>query len=224
MKIYAAHVGKLTDEKYERCIALLDGERQEKVREIKHDAERQRSMYAGLLLRYAYLAEGFGEKSWERARVVRGTCGKPYLADTEGFFYSLSHSGEWVVCAVDDIEVGADIQEIGALKMAVAKRFYSDGEYGRLIGYEPDKDRQTAEFYRMWAAKESCAKLIGRGIGAGVSSYVTDRSYGFITDTTDCGRFYTRLYEDIRGYEACVCSTRESFPEKMVIVDVADND
>ncbi len=224
MKVYAACVGSLTEEKYEHSIALLDSKRQEKVRAIRHNAERHRSICAGLLLRFAYLAEGFSEDSWKQAKVACGAYGKPYLEGRRDFFYSLSPTGEWVICAVDDIEVGADIQKIGALKMAVAKRFYSDGEYDRLMDYEPDNDIQTVEFYRMWAAKESCAKLIGRGIGAGISSYVTDSSYSFITDAAASGRFHTRIYEDIRGYEACVCSTREGFPKEMVIVDLANND
>ncbi len=117
------------------------------------------------------------------------------------------------------METGADIQKIGALKMSVANRFYSGEEYKRLLEYESDRDRQTVEMYKMWAAKESCVKLTGRGIGAGISRYVADCSYTYMTDTQTGSRFYIRLYGEIPGYAVCACSRRQRFPERIIIAD-----
>lgn len=217
MKVYAAKVSRLSDGIYERLCGLLDSKRLEKVSALKNEKERLRSVYAGLLLRHAFLEEGYGEDMWQRAEVLVGSYGKPYISNCEGFFYSLSHSGEWVICAVDDVETGADIQKVGELKMAVARRFYSEGEYDRLLKYESDKDRQTKELYRMWAAKESCAKYTGRGIGAGISRYVADSDYTHMTDTQTGSQFLIKLYECIPGYIICVCSRRESFPGRIII-------
>lgn len=223
MKIYAARVCEIPNRLYEHIFHLINGQRREKVTALKHEKERLRSIWAGLLLRYAFLAEGYGEELWQRVEIVEGSYGKPYLSGYENFFYSLSHSGEWVICAVDDVETGADIQEIGMLKMAVAKRFYAKEEYDRLLGHEDDSEKQTDDLYKMWAAKESCVKLTGRGIGAGISRYVTDSAYTHIKDIEENSLFFIRLYEEIPNYIICVCSRRERFPERILIPDLVNN-
>lgn len=223
MKIYAARVCEIPDECRKRLISLLDTKRCEKVAALKHEKERLRSIYAGLLLRHAFLAEGYAEAVWQQIQTAEGVYGKPYLLNCEPFFYSLSHSGEWVICAVDDRETGADIQAVGALKMAVAKRFYADKEYERLLTLASDTDRQTRELYRIWAAKESCVKLTGRGIGAGIERYVTDSAYMHIMDMEAGGQFYIRLYERIPNYIICACSSCAQFPEDIIITDIAKN-
>lgn len=223
MKIYAARVCEIPDGLCGRLFPLLDRRRQEKVTALKNEKERLRSIYAGLLLRHAFLAEGHCEEMWQRIEIVEGSHGKPYLPNCTDFYYSLSHSGEWVICAVDDIETGADIQEVGALKLAVAKRFYSDEEYHRLLQYQSEPDRQTMDLYRIWAAKESCVKLTGRGIGAGIHRYVTDSAYTHINDIEENTLYFVRLYESIQGYVICVCSSRECFPEHIIITDLTNN-
>lgn len=220
MKIYAAKVCEIPKGLCGRLFPLLDRRRFEKVTAMKHEKERLRSIYAGLLLRHAFLAEGFSTEKWQRIEVVQSSRGKPYLSNCGDFFYSLSHSGEWALCAVDNQEIGADIQEVGTPKMAVAKRFYAEEEYQRLLGYASDRDRQTAELYRIWAAKESCAKLTGKGIGAGISRYVTDSAYTHIKDIEENTLFFIKLYEDIPDYMICVCSGCGRFPESIKITDL----
>jgi len=223
MKIYAAKVCGIPDRFCERFFPLLDRRRLEKVTAIKHEKVRRQSICAGLLLRHAFLEQGYREEDWQRIEIARGSYGKPYLLNYAEFFYSLSHSGDWALCAVDDQETGADIQKVGEPKMAVAKRFYAREEYQRLLQYGSDTDRQAAELYRIWAAKESCAKLTGKGIGAGISRYVTDSAYTHIRDIEENSSFFIRLYEEIPGYMICVCSRCERFPESIMIIDFFQN-
>lgn len=222
MKIYAAKVCEIPEHLFGRLFDVMDRKRVEKVRALRNDKERLRSIYAGLLLRHAFLQEGYGDKLWRQIEISEGSYGKPYISNCKDFFYSLSHSGEWVICAVDDVETGVDIQKVGELKMAVAKRFYASEEYDRLLHYDFDKNKQTAELYRMWTAKESCAKLTGRGIGAGISKYVTDSAYTHIMNREENSQFYIKLYECISGYMICVCSERESFPQNIILTDIVN--
>lgn len=62
-----------------------------------------RCLLAGLLLRAV-----FGEKNYKRIAV--DGCGKPYLAG--GDFFSLSHSGDYVILAVAGCRVGVDIEKV----------------------------------------------------------------------------------------------------------------
>ena len=222
MKIYAAKVCEIPEHFFGRLFDVMDKKRIEKVRALRNEKERLRSIYAGLLLRYAFLQEEYGDKLWRQIEISEGCYGKPYVSNCKDFFYSLSHSGEWVVCAVDNVETGVDIQKVGELKLAVAKRFYASEEYDRLLHYDFDKNRQTAELYRMWTAKESCVKLTGRGIGAGISKYVTDSAYTHIMNREENSQFYIKLYECISGYMICVCSERERFPHNIILTDIVN--
>lgn len=223
MKIYAAKIDKVPDVIYKNLSALIDGRRLEKINSIKLERERLRSLHAGLLLRYAFLNNGYNNNMWNSIKMAEGSCGKPYAANFCNFCYSISHSGEWVLCAVDDMDIGADIQEMKPPKMALARRFYSECEYKRLLEYEADKDRQALEFYRMWTAKESCVKLTGSGIGAGIGRYAADSSYTCVTDLEGNGRFFIKLYESIPRCMVCVCSRGADFADSIVVTDVVND-
>ena len=170
MKIYAAKTCNLQASEAKQLCLLLDRDRRQKVSALKSSRQQERSIFAGLLLRYAFLQAGYDIEAWQQVEIGKGTYGKPYIIGHQEFHYGLSHSGDWVVCAVDRMPVGIDLQEIKPWKLSLAKRFYHEEEYNRLLALgETEPDRQTQEFYRMWTAKESAVKLSGRGIGAGIS-------------------------------------------------------
>ena len=64
----------------------------------------------------------------------------------------------------------------------------------------------------MWTAKESAVKLSGRGIGAGISQYVTAEDYSAVYDLDSGRTYYTKRYDTLKGYMICVCSEAKSFP------------
>ena len=200
---------------------LLDRDRQATVLSLRNKKEKERSICAGLLLRYAFLEAGYGIKDWQQVQIEKGVYGKPYMKGYDDFQYSLSHSGEWTVCAVDIMPIGADIQEMKSWKMQLAKRFYHADEYDRLLAIkENDSDRRTREFYSIWTAKESVVKWYGRGIGAGISSYVTAQDYSHVYDVKERQMVHIRLYNELEGYMTCVCSRMGNFSDKLKIVNL----
>lgn len=213
MRVYTARTYELQTAEEERMCALLDRDRIQKISALRNKAERRRSIFAGLLLRHAFLQAGYDEKVWEQAETGKGMYGKPYIKGYPDFHFGLSHSGEWAVCAADTVPVGIDIQEMKPWKMTLAKRFYHEEEYNRLLALEGvDQDRQTEEFYSMWTAKESAVKLSGRGIGAGISQYVTARDYSCIRDADSGQTVRIRRYNTLKGYMLCICSETGIFP------------
>lgn len=223
MKIYAAKtfdIETALDTEMTNVIQLLDKSRQKKVAAIRHKDEWIRSIFAGMLLRYAFLQEGYREAEWQKAEVGYGEYGKPYIKNLSQFHYSLSHSEEWIICVAGKLPVGADVQKMRPWKMQMAKRFYSEVEYDRLVSLEnTDKEMQTRLFYKMWTAKECCVKLTGRGIGAGISQYVTDEGFKHISGL-EHNNFYINIYDTISDYIVCVCSEEADFPEGITTVDL----
>lgn len=215
MRIYAAAV---LESDAVRRIPLLDKCRQERLSAIRHQGEYLRSISAGLLLRHVFLRSGYSQEQWRQARITYGEYGKPHIKGVEDFRYSISHSEGWVICAAAQTPVGADIQRKRPWRLQTAKRFYADTEYDRIVRQETEAAR-TECFYKMWTAKESCVKLTGRGLGAGISQYVTDADFRNIRIEGDC-LFPIRIYDTITDYTVCVCSEGALFPEEMMFVDL----
>lgn len=220
MQVYTTKTYELQTREEEWLYELLDRDRRKKIAALRSRKEKTRSIFAGLLLRYAFLQAGYTMEAWKQVEIERGTYGKPYIKGATNFHYGLSHSGKWVACATDRVPVGIDLQEMKPWKMTLAKRFYHEKEYGRLLALDgASQDKQTEEFYSMWTAKESAVKLSGRGIGAGISQYLTDEEYSYIYDIDHAQKVYTKRYDMLGGYMLCVCSGTNFFPDLPERVD-----
>ena len=82
--------------------------------------------------------------------VERTNQGKPYFPDHPELFFSLSHSGSLVLCALGDQPCGADVQEPRILSEKVLRRCF-----------DPD-ELAAADPIAMWCLKESFIKMTGR--------------------------------------------------------------
>lgn len=136
--------------------------RREKVSRIKSHAEKRRSLGAELLLHRAF-GEGF------EYGIAEG--GKPVAA---GVHFSLSHSGDFAVCAVGEDKIGADIDYPRKNPLPLAKRFFSEAEHLKIAASETPQE----DFCALWVLKEACIKCSGEGIRA--------------LSETDISHYYTR--------------------------------
>jgi 4'-phosphopantetheinyl transferase len=89
--------------------------------------------------------------------------GKPYVPDAT-LQFNVSHSEEMAVFALANaFSVGVDIEMIkDDFNHAVAERYFHPEEYAQVLSFP--KDKQAAEFYRIWACKEAWVKAIGEGL------------------------------------------------------------
>lgn len=114
--------------------------------------------------------------------------GKPFIENTPQF--NLSHSGDYVVCAVDENPIGVDIEKISRMKEAVFARIASPLEKQKAAAIQ---DGELLEYYcSVWTKKESLLKLTGEGIRKELSTVCTESE----------GRYHT---EKIGGYILSVC-------------------
>ncbi len=93
-------------------------------------------------------------------RIVYALYGKPYLRDYPNIQFNISHSGQYVACAVADRPVGIDVQVIEKFRPDVAARVCSGEELARI---EAGADSAT-EFTKLWTQKEAYLKMLGCGI------------------------------------------------------------
>ena len=147
-----------------------------------------------------------GQPVAEPLDITCGDGGKPALKDGPAF--SLSHSGERVLCALSDRAVGADIQRLRPDHQALARRFFTAEEVAWL---EAQQERELA-FTLLWSLKESYVKLLGSGIAGGHLDSFTVRVLPDGRARIDGGSVKL-WYAVCGGYVMAVCSHADAAPE-----------
>lgn len=195
-EVYIARVDALCDDAvFAARYAQAPAERRAKIDALRHAADKRLSLGVWLLLAAALRKRGI-----TAPHLAYDENGKPYLADCPSLHVSLSHSGEAVMCAVSDGEVGCDIERLGDADISLAARWFHPAEQARLFS-APTEERR-ALFYRIWTAKESFAKCTGGGIAHGMRDFFLEPA-----GTVHCGeKQYHIKYVDFDGYAACVCT------------------
>lgn len=141
-------------------LAALPPERQSRILAFRREEDRQRCAGAGLLLQWALEAHGVPP---EEQRLTANACGRPELAGQDDLWFSLSHAGPWVVCAVGEHPVGVDVELPRAGYAAVARRCF--------LPEEAEQIRNETDFLRIWTAKEAFLKALGRGLTLPLRSF-----------------------------------------------------
>ena len=136
---------------------LLPRWRRERYDALKNEQARRESLAAGLLFAAAAARRGLSPEEADRAEIL--PAGKPVLEKRPDVWFSLSHSGRYVLCAVSGAPVGADVQEIRPASLGIARRFHPDER--DWLSRQPEGERLTA-FFRLWARKEAWVKAVSR--------------------------------------------------------------
>lgn len=158
--LYACSLRSLLQGGWYRLLSALPAERQQRALACRHDADSARIVAAGLLLQQALARHGVPP---EAQRFTSNPWGKPLLAEAEHLQFSLSHSGNWVVCAVADHPVGVDL-EYPRCSAAIARRYFHPLE--AIHGDNPDS------LCRIWTAKEAFVKALGVGLTLPLDSFL----------------------------------------------------
>lgn len=141
----------------EEAARRLPAWRRERLSALRNDKTRQESLAAGLLFAAAMARRGLAAEEMDHVTIL--PAGKPVLRSRPALWFSLSHSGRYVLCAVSDAPVGADVQQIRPARLSIARRFHS-GER-EWLSRQPEEERLAALF-RVWTRKEAWVKAVSR--------------------------------------------------------------
>ena len=145
MKWFKFNINDFTEVLYAEYYFLMSSERREYTDSLKSDADRKRTVAGEMLARIA-----LGNNN---ATILKTAEGKPY-AEEININFSISHSGNFAVCAVDENKIGIDIEEIRDVDLKTAKRFCNEKE----LEYIGDSINR---FFEIWTAKEAAYKMLG---------------------------------------------------------------
>lgn len=211
--------GKNAENLTHRALEKLDSERRKKAEYLKNTLSKSQSIGAGLLLQWgaqmweAQTCEAIGDALQVltiehllktlafpfELTYIYGADGKPAWKDIP-LQFSLSHSGEYVLCAFSETTVGADLQKRKPLiGNALVKRYFTEKEQ-TLLEQCKSGDEREALFYTLWTRKEAYGKLTGKGIADTVKMDFTQIYQGAF------GEIYEwEEYEQPSGYHITIC-------------------
>lgn len=105
----------------------------------------------------AYILLGKAFNNFKEDDIILGKYGKPNFHGKINFNYS--HSGDYVVLAVDENSVGIDIEKINNKDVVISERIFSNEE----LNWMNEKDK-ILRFFIIWCKKESYVKCKGETI------------------------------------------------------------
>ena len=151
VEVFAVNISARLNQPVNDWLNFFSLERQEKILAYRSNADRNRTIWAEILARYAV-----SKKFASPVQVYRDSTGKPHIAGLP-VEISLSHAGNWVVCSVGKSGVDVEADSTGALE--IAERFFLPREFEKIISLP--EDLQSRQFLIYWTIKESYFKLTG---------------------------------------------------------------
>ncbi len=234
-------------ENYQRAFSFLDEHRKEKVNAAKLEKSKVHRLAAGLLLSYGVLLAEKGIKTehticrlelfslladmekeegfwWEKTIETKETLnGKPYFANRENLFFSMSHSEDYVVLALSECEVGVDIQKWKPVYANFVKRFLHEKEldevnlgavsdFAKPSGFESSAEITDTGILKgifdRWTAKEAFVKYTGEGLGKDFRQLFTDDLNHCVTDTVTQVSLPLTQMQIVPGYSLSICTDK----------------
>ncbi|MFD3259118.1 4'-phosphopantetheinyl transferase superfamily protein [Paenibacillus lentus] len=192
-------------------IDVLPIERQERIHRFMRKEDALRTLTADILSRLL-ICSRLNMKNRD-IRLIQNAYGKPLLEGESGLHFNNSHSGEWVVCAIDDSPVGIDVEKVADIDFSLAKRFFSEQECFDL--YMRQGGARLRYFFDLWTLKESYIKAAGMGLSLPLDSFSIRVGQERIELNTrnDFKNCSFKQYDIDSSYKMSVCAQHDRFPD-----------
>ena len=184
----------LSEYDYKFYETIPSDEKKNRIKLAKSNISKKVYLYSDLLLKYLICREtnlGIFDLIFSKNEF-----GKPFLTNKTNIKYNISHTKDALAISISDNEIGIDIEKIRAIKLRVAKRFFTKNEYN----YVMERD-SNYRFLEIWTKKEAYMKFVGKGFAMGLNSF----------DTTEenFNNKYNMSTVDIDGYVISICNDQQ---------------
>lgn len=213
IEIYGLDItDNITDEIVQSLLRKITKNKQEKLKRYVYKDDVKRSLFAELLIRYLV-----GKRIHQSNRQIEmhyNKYGKPFLKDISNLNFNLSHSGKWVVCILDDLPVGIDIEKVQPIDIEMAMQFFSKLEVAQIRATSQEK--KINKFYDIWTLKESFIKCVGKGLSVPLDSFsIIDDKFcnPRIKIDNQLEPYFLKQYSIDSNYKLAVCAKHGQFPQ-----------
>lgn len=191
----------LEDEKLKKICKYVSLDKRNKVDRLLNKNDKVQTIIPEILIRTRL----FEDLNSKKIQFNKNEYGKPYIENMEKFLFNISHSGEYIVVAISDSEVGIDIEEIKDIEyIDIARNFFSSEESDYIIG--SNKKNGLERFYDVWTLKEAFIKFKGKGLSIPLNSFTIaiDKDKNIrINNSSDY--IFNRIHI-LPGYKLSICS------------------
>ena len=216
-QIYIAKTHSLSDpRRFQQMYESVPAHRREKIDKIRFEKDKRLCLGAWLLLAAGLRNMGIAP---DTLTLSYGQGGKPYLREHPDIFFSLSHSGDRVMCAISEAEVGCDVEQVKVLNKKLAERFFTREEYEAIADLS-SQEEQRQLFFRLWTLKESFMKVVGLGLALPLKDFSIDLSgrEPRVTQQVNPDRpYYFREFSPEEGYRYACCAETPDFSPATIL-------
>jgi len=220
MNIFAFNINnRLSKNIITKFMNLISKDKYVKIKKLKCKEDVQRSLIAEILIRYIIFKRY--KISNNEISFVFNEYGKPFLNNINNFYFNISHSGEWIVCAIDSNYIGIDIEFIKPIDFEIAQRYFSEKEYSYFLA-KKDSDKLNY-FYDLWTLKESFIKAVGKGLSIPLNSFSIikeNNSIFLISDNSNAVNFKFKQYNIDSRYKLSVCYMNKHHADCIKIISL----
>ncbi|MBN1040258.1 4-phosphopantetheinyl transferase [Clostridium botulinum] len=219
MEIYAVKISDIKEQELNELCLLIDSEKSHKIKKFIDKKDKIRTLIGEVLIRTIII-----EKLKLANNYIifnKNQYGKPYLEGYPDFNFNISHSGDYVLCAIDDKPIGIDVEEVKYIEYEeIAKNFFTTKESKYIVNQ--DLKFQLDRFYEIWNLKESYIKCCGQGLSIPLKSFSIElEEYGNIkvVSKNEYKKHILKLFDIELGYKVAVCSLNKEISNNIVRVN-----
>ncbi len=115
-------IPELTQEKFNDLLCLMSLEKQERIKQFYFFRDARNCLLGDVLVRFLICcATGLSNNQIEFTTNIYG---KPFFIYNPYIHFNISHTGNYVVCAISDEPVGIDIELIKPIEHKIAECFF----------------------------------------------------------------------------------------------------
>lgn len=129
VKVFFSRVSEVNDLQFiDKSYNIVSENCKSKAKCFRFEADRLRTIIGELLARYG-ICNCFGIDASKHSFNV-SEYGKPYI-DGIPYYFNISHSDDYIICGVSDINIGVDIEKMQDIDFGFACDVFSDDEIRR---------------------------------------------------------------------------------------------
>jgi len=221
VNIFALKINnKLDDSVLTDLLGLIDKKKRDRLLKFVFWQDLHRSLLADLLVRKVII-ETYCISN-EEIEFGVNEFGKPYYKTLKDFHFNVSHSGDWIVCAIDNKPIGIDIEKISAcINLGISENFFSNKEHDDLLSKIDPFDY----FFTLWSLKESYIKYIGKGLSHPLNTFSMKLNNSKIyieSHNKILQDIYFKQYNIDKEYKMAICSLNPNMSNKVSILSIND--
>lgn len=189
---------------YEELLHSISLKKQKRILMYAKREDAYKTLIADMLIR-TIICNKYSHIKNHELNFTYNMYGKPSVENLY-FPFNVSHSGDWVVCAVHRFPIGVDIEKIQPIDLSIAEHFFTKQEYEYLFQIKDHKEKLNY-FYQIWTIKESYVKAIGKGLSIPLNSFKIGE------DSEQGANWFIKQYMIDELYCLSVCAKTSEFPE-----------